>query len=112
MDRGMTLEALLAEQPLLHEDHREPVPGAVADDVQIWTGAVLKVFLASEPEWTVYRDFSPRSVVYRKEVDGLPYKEWTAQAFMHSGMALEPPSRLRRVWALLREGNFGELGRR
>jgi predicted O-methyltransferase YrrM len=85
----------------------------IVDDVQLWTGYILKGFLESEPEWSVYRDWSPRTMVFRKEVDAIPYKEWTMQPYFTWNLdRLQHGTRWRRAWSLLRKGEFGELRRR
>jgi predicted O-methyltransferase YrrM len=84
----------------------------IIDDVQIWTGAILKGFLQSEPEWSVYRDWSPRTVVFRKQAE-TRYKEWGHQPYFLSSMSrLEHPTVAGRAWALVRQGKYDELRQR
>ena len=55
----------------------------VVDDVQIWTGAVLRDFLAAEPEWRLIAPHSAKTAIFEKVADYVPWKEWNAQPYVH-----------------------------
>jgi hypothetical protein len=53
----------------------------IIDDAQLWTGKVLRDFLATEPEWALRAEFAPRAVVFTKLGEGSNQKEWTDQPY-------------------------------
>lgn len=83
----------------------------VIDDTHLWTGAVLKEFLAAEPEWQLDGPRSPKTAVFRKVADYVPWKEWTRQPYVSDRSRLPRPlwSRARRVLSLARAGQYGVL---
>ena len=54
----------------------------IIDDTQIWTGAVLKQFLLSEPEWELKADLSSKTAVFVKLQEGTHSKNWSEQQFI------------------------------
>lgn len=87
---------------LIDGDHAFPIPFidwyyiqqkikvdgiVIVDDVQLWTGEVLKDFLLNEPEWKIIKSFSLdedrglRSVVFSKKKEVLS-KGWGAQLYV------------------------------
>jgi hypothetical protein len=53
----------------------------VIDDTQLWTGRMLRDFLATEPEWALRAEFSTRAVAFTKRGEGSHRKEWTDQPY-------------------------------
>lgn len=54
----------------------------IVDDTQIWTGAVLKEYLLSEPEWELVQDIAPRATIFRKLQTEIRTKEWDEQPYV------------------------------
>jgi hypothetical protein len=54
----------------------------IIDDTQIWTGAVLKEYLLSEPEWELVQDIAPRASIFRKLEAKIRTKEWDEQPYV------------------------------
>jgi hypothetical protein len=80
----------------------------VIDDTHLWTGHVLRRFLAEEPEWRLEREFGARAAVFRKVAEGSHSKSWTEQTFMARKTAtLQRINRLRRTARQARR--LGEL---
>jgi len=73
----------------------------VIDDIQLWTGNLLKQFLDAEPEWRLEKDFFPRASVFRKLAEGSHSKSWTEQ-----------PLLLRRTAAIRRGDRIRHVARR
>lgn len=79
----------------------------IVDDVQLWTGHVLKRFLDEEPGWGLRDFYAGRSAVFVKEhaFDGLP--EWTDQPFVtRRSRPLEASARARHAVELIRQGKL------
>jgi Methyltransferase domain len=53
----------------------------IVDDIQLWTGRVLRDFLEEEPGWAVEREF-PTTIAFRKTAAGSHAKEWNDQPFV------------------------------
>ena len=84
----------------------------VIDDLQIWTGEVLRDFLKAEEEWALERDLPPRSVAFRKVAQVNPQKGWWLQRYVveHSGPYRSSLGRsLGRALDLARRGEFATL---
>ena len=79
------------------------------DDIQLWSGKVLRKFLLSEPEWHLHTDL-PRTSVFLKLREGSHNKAWPEQAYLvrrsRSGILSE---QFRFGFRLLREGKFVTL---
>jgi Sulfotransferase family len=54
----------------------------IVDDTQLWTGAVLKEYLLSEPEWELIEDIEPRAAIFRKLQTEIRTKEWDEQPYV------------------------------
>lgn len=54
----------------------------IVDDVHLWTGAVLRDFLAEEPGWTLRQEFAMRAAVFAKTAPSPALPEWFAQPFV------------------------------
>jgi hypothetical protein len=91
----------------------------VIDDVQLWTGNLLKQFLEAEPEWRLEKDFFPRALVFRKLAEGSHSKSWTEQPLLVRRTAAirrvdrirHTARRARRAAELMRSAPLRTLGR-
>jgi hypothetical protein len=54
----------------------------IVDDIHLWTGAVLRDFLAEEPGWTLRDEFPMRAVVFEKTAPTPALPEWFAQPYV------------------------------
>jgi predicted O-methyltransferase YrrM len=54
----------------------------VVDDTQLWTGRVLRDFLAEEPGWALRAEFAMRAAVFEKTAPSPRLPEWFAQPFV------------------------------
>jgi hypothetical protein len=72
----------------------------IVDDIQLWTGAVLRDFLAEEPGWRIRDEFPMRAVVFQKTADTPELPEWFAQPYVarRSRRAGTLSRLLHRVW--------------
>lgn len=52
------------------ERHLRPGGHLVVDDTHVWTGHVLRAFLASQPEWRLAADHPPRCAIFEKLAHG------------------------------------------
>jgi hypothetical protein len=84
----------------------------LVDDVHVWTGRVLRDFLAAEPEWTVVDELGGRTAIFRKigEVD--PDRLWSDQRYVLKKTGLGVPTVARQSISMLRHGQAGELAAR
>ncbi len=53
----------------------------IIDDLQLWTGQVLRDFLLAEPEWMLHTEFASRAVAFTKLREGSHRKEWGEQPY-------------------------------
>jgi predicted O-methyltransferase YrrM len=76
----------------------------IVDDIQLWTGAVLRDFLAEEPGWTLRQEFPMRAAVFEKSAPLPALPEWFAQPYVarRSHRAGTLGRLARRAWSLLR----------
>jgi hypothetical protein len=84
----------------------------VVDDVHVWTGRVLRDFLAAEPEWELTGRWQGRTVAFRKTAEADPDKVWDHQPYVNRKTQAGVLGRARMAGALVREGDFGELAKR
>lgn len=54
----------------------------LVDDVQIWTGDVLRRFLRDEPQWQMEWELPGRTVVFRRIAEAPVLREWMEQPFV------------------------------
>jgi len=54
----------------------------VVDDIQLWTGRVLRDFLVEEPGWVLRDEFAMRAAVFEKTARSPALPEWFAQPFV------------------------------
>jgi predicted O-methyltransferase YrrM len=85
-------------------DHLRVGGVLIVDDIQLWTGAVLRDFLAEEPGWTLRREFPMRAAVFEKSAPMPALPEWFAQPYVarRSRRAGTFGRLARRAWGLLR----------
>ena len=90
----------------------------IVDDVQIWTGRLLRDFLRSEPEWELVEDLAPRSAIFRKLTEYDPgAREWHMQSYRpRMGVSLVPGAiarqrlrQARHALEMAREGDWTRL---
>lgn len=79
----------------------------IVDDVQLWTGHVLKRFLDEEPGWALRHAYTGRSAVFVKEEPFAGLREWTDQPFVtRRSRPLQVASRARRALVRIRRGDL------
>ncbi len=89
----------------------------IVDDVQIWTGRVLKDFLGSEPEWKLIEPFSDKTAVFVKRHHYHPWKEFEQQPYVVQQDELlerddDDESKFSKGLRLLRQGRILTLVRK
>jgi predicted O-methyltransferase YrrM len=85
----------------------------LVDDVNLWTGQVLKEFLEAEPAWVLREEFGLRAVLFEKVGELLAQTEWTEQPLVVR-RSLVPGTfgyRWRAALALLRRGGVSAVVR-
>jgi hypothetical protein len=82
----------------------------VIDDVHVWTGRVLRDFLAAEPEWRVEQRWHGRTVAVRKLAETDPDKIWDQQAYVTRRTQARTLGRARMAVEMVRGGELRELG--
>ena len=81
----------------------------LVDDVHLWTGRVLRDFLAAEPEWDMLDELGGRTAIFRKVAEVDPDKLWTEQPYVVAKSHLGLPSMARMSASMLRHGHVREL---
>lgn len=82
----------------------------LVDDIQLWTGRVLKDFLKEEPEWRLLADLSARTAAFVKERECADEKWWGQQPYVvRKSRPLIRASELRQAMAMLAQGKLGPL---
>ena len=78
----------------------------IIDDIHLWTGAVLRDFLAEEPGWALRCEFPMRAAVFEKIAPMPTMPEWFSQPYVHrrSHIAGTMGRLLRRAWGRVRGG--------
>ena len=79
------------------------------DDVNLWTGRVLRDFLRSEPAWELVAELPLRSAVFAKVDADFDIGDWTYQSFVTERSHPTPSTRAGRAWRMLLEGDFRGL---
>ena len=80
------------------------------DDIQLWTGRVLKDFLNEEPEWRLIKELSGRTAAFIKEKDYSQEKWWGQQPYIvRKSRRLIRLSEFRQAAAMLARGKLGPL---
>jgi hypothetical protein len=84
----------------------------IVDDVQIWTGRVLRDFLVSEPEWKLIQPTSDRTAIFLKQSKYHPWKDFYQQSYVlqeDRRLGHDGESKFRKGLRLLGEGKFMTL---
>jgi hypothetical protein len=84
----------------------------LVDDVHVWTGRVLRDFLAAEPEWRLDDELGGRTAVFTKLADVDPDKVWTDQPYVARRTQFGAATAGRMAWSMLRHGHGRELAAR
>jgi hypothetical protein len=80
------------------------------DDVQLWTGRVLRDFLSEEPEWRLIGELSVRTAAFQKEQTYAGEKWWGQQPYIvRKSRRLIRAAEIRQALAMVAEGKFGSL---
>lgn len=85
----------------------------IVDDVHLWTGRVLRDFLADEPAWALRDEFAERAAVFAKVAATPALPEWTHQPYVarRSRVAGTPGRVLRRALGVWRRDGLVALWR-
>jgi hypothetical protein len=81
----------------------------LVDDVHLWTGRVLRDFLAAEPEWEVADELGGRTAIVRKTGPLDPDRLWTDQRYVVKKTGLGLPTIARQSASMIRHGHTGDL---
>ncbi|MCA1632221.1 MAG: class I SAM-dependent methyltransferase [Acidobacteria bacterium] len=99
----------------------------IVDDVWVWSGQILRDFLAEQPQWEFVAEYEGRTAVFKKLAEGAEWMEWTQQPLVARGGRLqlidgqprvvEPQtapatSAVRRALGDLGRGDFAALGKK
>jgi hypothetical protein len=80
----------------------------IIDDLQIWTGHILKEFLLAEPEWKLVEVFENKTAIFVKEKSCCPWNDFYRQRYVLQQSALlnGHESKFRKGLRLLRQGRI------
>jgi predicted O-methyltransferase YrrM len=84
----------------------------LVDDVHLWTGRVLRDFLAAEPEWRIVDELGGRTSIVRKVGQVDPDRVWTEQPYVLKKTHLGAPTMARQSVSMVRHGHADELAAR
>ena len=90
-------------------EHLEVGGHLVVDDVHVWTGRILRGFLLAEPEWDMVKEFSGRTVCFRKTAEVDPNRLWTDQPFVWKRTRPGVAGRARMAASMVRSGEYREV---
>jgi hypothetical protein len=81
----------------------------IVDDIHVWTGRVLRDFLAAEPAWRIDDELGGRTAILTKigEVD--PDELWTDQPYVVAKSGLGVTGKARMAASMIRHGHVSEL---
>jgi methyltransferase family protein len=86
----------------------------IIDDLQIWTGHILKEFLLAEREWKLTELFANKTAIFLKEKECCPWNDFGGQPYVLKQSALlnvsEP--KFRKGMRLLKQGRFLTLAKK
>jgi hypothetical protein len=84
----------------------------LVDDVHLWTGRVLRDFLAAEPEWRIVDELGGRTAIVRKVGEVDPDRVWNEQPYVLKKTHLGAPTMARQSVSMVRHGHADELAAR
>ncbi len=84
----------------------------LVDDVHLWTGRVLRDFLAAEPEWQIVDELGGRTAIVRKVGEVDPDRVWNEQPYVLKKTHLGAPTMARQSVSMVRHGHADELAAR
>ena len=84
----------------------------LVDDVHLWTGRVLRDFLAAEPEWQIVDELGGRTAIVRKVGEVDPDRVWNEQPYVLTKTHLGAPTMARQSVSMVRHGHADELAAR
>ena len=84
----------------------------LVDDVHLWTGRVLRDFLAAEPEWQIVDELGGRTAIVRKTGQVDPDRVWNEQPYVLKKTHLGAPTVARQSVSMVRHGHADELAAR
>jgi hypothetical protein len=86
----------------------------IIDDLQLWTGHILKEFLLAEAEWELVDLFDNKTALFLKKKDCCPWNDFYRQPYVQQQSALlnvqEP--KFRKGLHLLRQGRILTLAKK
>lgn len=90
--------------------HRLEVGGwLLVDDVHLWTGRMLRDFLAEDPAWERVTEYLGRTAVFRKVAETDPDVLWTDQPVVVRRSGLATRARVQQALSMVRHGQRDEL---
>jgi len=84
----------------------------LVDDVHLWTGRVLRDFLAAEPEWQIVDELGGRTAIVHKVGEVDPDRVWNEQPYVLKKTHLGAPTMARQSVSMVRHGHADELAAR
>jgi methyltransferase family protein len=86
----------------------------IIDDLQIWTGHVLKEFLLADRAWKLKELFANKTAIFVKEQECRPWSDFGGQPYVLKQSALlnVPEPRFRKGMRLLKQGRFLTLAKK
>ena len=81
----------------------------IVDDIHVWTGRVLRDFLAAEPAWRVDDEVSGRTAILTKVGDVDPDQLWSDQRYVVAKSGLGAVGKARMAASMVRHGHVKEL---
>ena len=81
----------------------------IVDDIHVWTGRVLRDFLAADPGWRIDDELGGRTAVLTKVGDVDPDQLWTEQPYVVAKSGLGVTGKARMAASMLRHGHVREL---
>jgi hypothetical protein len=81
----------------------------IIDDIHVWTGRVLRDFLAAEPAWRVDDELGGRTAILTKVGEVDPDQLWTDQRYVLAKSGLGVTGKARMAASMVRHGHVAEL---
>ena len=91
-------------------DPLRPGGTLIVDDIQLWTGRILRDFLAEEPGWEPVTELRGRTAVFTKTDDWNRDAVWYEQPFVAKRTGFgRPLNKARQAASMVRHGQAGVL---